>query len=296
MKVFYDAMREHIAFKVLIEKVPFCYKDFLYFVVDGQEYRMTHGTFRNYISKLIKNGEVDVQTRSNPFFYTLKGHRFDNSKLVTRNHMAVSNNNYFYNFIIELPLDKQSVHNIRLNFNVKGIWIHFANNFSYSKNSRSQDISIPSTEINDIVIKITIHKSDTVSIILGCSLNPIPLDGNGLILLSTTLTRIEERLSNLIQTVREWKIIIPNYLEWIVKMWHFGRDSLTEYVDKKFSFTFEESQACIIRAYVKEKTNKRKTIVRLERQEYPNKKTKDIIKERINQNDIHDTWITNLEN
>ena len=45
---------------------------------------MSHGTFRNKISKMIQNDEVEVYTKSNPNFYTLKGYRFDNGKLNDR--------------------------------------------------------------------------------------------------------------------------------------------------------------------------------------------------------------------
>ena len=50
---------------------------------------MTHGTFRNKISKIIQNGEVEINIKSNPNFYTLKGYGFDNGKLMTGNHMEV---------------------------------------------------------------------------------------------------------------------------------------------------------------------------------------------------------------
>jgi hypothetical protein len=296
MSVLDDAMREHMGYKILIERLPVCYKDFLNFEVNGIKYGMTHGTFRNKIGSMIKNGEVEVLLPSNPFFYTLKGHRFVNAKPMTRKHMVVSNNNSFYKLISDLPLNKQSIHNIRLKFIVSNIWDFFVKNFSYSKNSKSQDIAIPSIGIDDIICRITIHKSNTVSISLGSSLNPIPLDGQGLIFLSTTLTRIEERISNIIQSVNETNIKIHKYLEWIVIMWHFGRDSLNEYTGEKFSITFEESQACILRAYVKETTKTTKNIIRLEKQEYPNKKTQDIINERLNQNNNDSIWIKNIDN
>ena len=47
---------------------------------------MKHGTFRNKISQMVQNDEVEVHTKSNPNFYTLKGYRFDNGKLMTGNH------------------------------------------------------------------------------------------------------------------------------------------------------------------------------------------------------------------
>ena len=86
-----DAMREHMAYLVHIEHRSFSYKDFQYFEVNEKPYRMTHGTFRNKISKLIQNGEVEIHVKSNPNFYTLKGCGFGNGKLMTDDHMEVNN-------------------------------------------------------------------------------------------------------------------------------------------------------------------------------------------------------------
>ena len=81
-----DAMKEHMAYLVCSEHRPFSYKDFRYFVVNQKSYEMKHGTFRNKISNLRQNGEVEIHVKSNPNFYTLKGYRFDNGKSMTSNH------------------------------------------------------------------------------------------------------------------------------------------------------------------------------------------------------------------
>lgn len=49
-----DAMMMHIHHLVHDEQRPFSYLDFLRFEVDGQEYKMAHGTFRNNVSCLVK--------------------------------------------------------------------------------------------------------------------------------------------------------------------------------------------------------------------------------------------------
>lgn len=49
--------------------------DFLNFEVDGREYTMTHGTFRNKISKLRDMGIVELAYNSGIAFYTLRGVR-----------------------------------------------------------------------------------------------------------------------------------------------------------------------------------------------------------------------------
>ena len=86
-----DAMKEHMAYLVYIEHKSFSYKDFGPFEVNGKPYSMKHGTFRNKISNLLQNGEVELNVKSNPNFYTLKGCGFGNGKLMTGNHMEVIN-------------------------------------------------------------------------------------------------------------------------------------------------------------------------------------------------------------
>jgi hypothetical protein len=73
---------------------------------------------------------------------------------------------------------------------------------------------------------------------------------------------------------------IPDYKEWLVTMWHFGRDSLIEYAGQKFSITIGKAQNILIRIYAKE-MNKGKMGIRFERQEYPQKIVIEAIEEKI---------------
>jgi hypothetical protein len=58
---------------VLVEECPFTFADFREFEISGQKYHMKDGTFRNFISKLRKSGEVELPFRSRPAFYTPTG-------------------------------------------------------------------------------------------------------------------------------------------------------------------------------------------------------------------------------
>ena len=48
-------------------------------------------------------------------------------------------------------------------------------------------------------LRLTIHHTDTVSVIVVCSLNPVAVDLKGLVRLSNALTRVEERLLRYIE-------------------------------------------------------------------------------------------------
>ena len=315
-----EAMVLHIHHIVHEQCRPFSYLDFLEFKINEQEFKMTHGTFRNNVSRLMKEDLVEVSYRTNITFYTLKGAKFSKTSRIamTGNHTGVSfissaslspsppTSNPLYRLIRDLPLDKNSVHDIRLRFSSPGIYAitsssisNKAHGYDYTMNTRSKDILLPTWRINDVLIKATIHRTDTVSVVMGCSLNPISLDINGIIRLTKTLSVIEERLSRLVEgseNVYDFTVIdtgnnssqnrhrlsgaIPSHSRWLVTMWHFGADSSIEYSGEKFSVTWEIAENVLIRAYSKVMNDNRARI-RLERQEYPKATLADIIEERL---------------
>jgi hypothetical protein len=143
---------------------------------------------------------------------------------------------------------------------------------------------------------MTIHNSDTGSVIVGCTYSPIAVDIPSIIRFSNALTRVEERLSRLVEECYKGKMIkgegadalpsIPEYHTWIVTMWHFGADACREYTGEKFCVTWEVGENALIRAYSKEmiagrNKNKKNKLVRLERQEYPNKTFEEAIEEKL---------------
>lgn len=159
-----DAMIIHIHHLVHDEQRPFSYLDFMKFEVDGYGFKMTHGTFRNIISRLVQEGLVEVSYKSSITFYTLRGIKFDNVSRIsmTRNHMGVMqsntmpqlSNNPIYRIIKDLPLGKNSVHDIRLKFHVPDIYYQIIVSrttpsllHDYTVNSVSKDISLPLWQI-----------------------------------------------------------------------------------------------------------------------------------------------------
>jgi hypothetical protein len=306
-----DAMQEHMAYLVFVQHRTFSYLDFLNFEVNGVQYNMSHGIFRNKISKFIGAGKVELVCNSGLGFYSLKGIQIQ-KKLMTPNHMGVvssvtavfnptSTPPSIYNIIKELPLDNNSLHDIHLRFEVPGIWtILFASvNVDTPQlqqqqkqqqplrlNSISKDISPPPWEIKGLNIKVTVHRTNIVSIVVGCSYAPIATDIGGVIRLSNALTRVEERISRLVDDCG--KVIpggyeslpIPEHNVWNVTMWHFGADASIEYAGEKFSATYEVTENALVRAYSKVMEDG-KTRIRLERQEYPRKTFADAIEEKL---------------
>ena len=62
----------------------------------------------------------------------------------------------------------------------------------------SKDIRLKTCEIDGLLIRTTIHKTDTITVIVACSCQPVAIDISGIIRLSNALTRVEERLSKIV--------------------------------------------------------------------------------------------------
>jgi hypothetical protein len=106
---------------------------------------------------------------------------------------------------------------------------------------------------------------------ISCSFRPIAIDAKDLFQLYEVLTRTEIHLANTMEKSRDNSIAgshIPAYRSWIVKLWHFGIDTLDAYGKEGFHVTFEEGISDVYRVYTKRKGSK--DILRIEHQEYPN--------------------------
>jgi hypothetical protein len=300
-------MMQHMRHMIYEEHVTFCYLDFLSFEEDGQKYRMAHGTFRNKIARLLKDKVVEVSCRSNLTFYSLKGVKFGRAKkrAVTGYHTGVacsSSHPIYRRLIRDLPLGTKSIHDIHLKCKSPQIYAiissAISNNtlaYHYTVLNNSKDIQLLGWIVEDLIIRVAIHRTDTVSIVIGCSLDPVLLDVSGIIRLTSALSSIRERLSqivegrigprefeneNLLLNVYRRAGIIPHYSQWIVTMWHFGADASIEFSGDKFSVAWETAEKAIVRAYSKAMKDGR-TRIRLDRQEYPKVTLADAIEQKL---------------
>lgn len=282
----FSAMRKRIREIVILEERPFSFLDFKSFEVDGKRYELENGTIRNYLSQLTKAGEIEFDYNSGIAFYTLPGRKF--SKHMTADHVGDNSHSFplilqqlpfrntpIYKWLKNRRFDKQALHDIRLTLEATGIWAIFQTIYHNSVNENNKDIRLPSlTFFKYLDVGITIHHTDIVSISIGCSYRPIALDVPDILQLIEALTRTEIHLTTAIDELladdpKVSRVLVPRFTTWIVKMWHFGVDTLDEYDKEEFHVTFEEGISDIFRIYAKRMKNKR-LIVRAERQEYPN--------------------------
>jgi hypothetical protein len=291
LELFLERMRQIVN----EEKRPFSYRDFLSFDHDGISYKFDHGTIRNYFSILKKQGKIEHLYTTTVAFYTLSGVKI--GKPITHNGAGGDNGLVFgykphrlMQYVENLPMDERGIHNIRLRFTAKGLWkiipLYSDSEYLIKKidMKSNKDIVLYDMDFKDHLIKTTIHKTDTVEVIVACSENQILLDLLGLARLNSSLTRLEERLqrvideyhklnlrSNIASSSLVAKDPIPDHMSWIVTMWHFGRDSLVAYRGEMFEISWKDALGVFNRVYSKEFKNKKKVLIRKETQEYPNK-------------------------
>ena len=301
-----DLMREHMKNIVYKENRPFCYLDFINFTLNGNSFGVTQGTFRNKMCNIFKD-ELELVCYSPMAYYKLKGYNFPNS--VTHNHTGdidkiIHNNTNFtspsnilgtyfcnlpiYRHIKNLPFGMRSIHDIRLRFNVKGLWSLLSNSTKFQLHTFSKDISVTKFERNNLNVKVTLHHTDTVSVSVGCSFAPIELDINGLMRLSTVLAITEDRIMRIIEEILEITehssapVNIPNYGSWLITIWHLGKDASITYEKKEFCIEYRTAEEVIYRIYDKEWSPNNKRRIRIEKQEYPNQSFVDAMEEELN--------------
>ena len=325
-----EAMKKHIEFLCLVEQRPFSYFDFLQFTVDGKSYRISHGTFRNKVSELIKRDKVEWLCDSPQGFYILNGSQGNPNTITDNDHTVVNphdhifikdkitnqsrglvdeilmnngasrtenpriiTNNPLFRYVKSIPFGQLSIHDIRLRFESYGIWDTLSSSVNRGNENerlqglkienRSKDFSFSQLKIDNLYIKVRIHKTDKVSVIIGCSYSPVTLDIEGIQRLSNALSLVQMELSRLVLCIendnvnvvarKKWDSqelvndnlratgtsspvistpVIPRFMDWIVTMWHYGADAVHEYSGEKFNCRWELAQNIVASIYSKD--------------------------------------------
>ena len=195
-------------------------------------------------------------------------------------------NHPVYRVIQNTPFDKCALHDIRLRFSLNGIWQLLKNIHSFPINPVSNDISILMEDKKYLNSRVTVHRTDTISVIIGCSYSPIVVDIPGLIRLSNILTLIEDRLQRMIKDCdANSTLVVPDHMTWTVTMWHFGADSSILYKGKAFHVSWKVAENALLALYSKVwKDGKYR--IRGERQEYPYISLNEAFHEKLKEGEV----------
>ena len=177
----------------------------------------------------------------------------------------------FLRFLKIHQLHTPSIHDIRLLFTCKGLRSTLLLSNSQLIKSiderHNKDIQLRDITLDDITLKTTVHNTNTVTVMVACTDNPILLDYVGLTRLSSALTRIEERLQRVLDDhvrinssfeQKDHDHVIPYHMSWIVTMWHFGHDSEPGFAGQQFEITWKEGLE-VFRIYSKKSRHRIQT-------------------------------------
>ena len=291
MKDVGPAMLKHMRKIVNEEYRPCSCFDFLNFTVDNKSYKLAYGSIRNKFSQLARENKIEFCYKDKIAFYSLPGKRFGKDRLMTLDNTDILEDindlrslkkaikqHPVYKLITYKSFGKIHIHNLHFIFKSVGLWKYIvAIDYFRKRMNSKKTISFGYFKIEKyLVINVRVQNTDTVNVTVKCSTNPIKSDPNGIMRLTEALTRVEERLTAIVNDsnnktfnaeYNSSKIKIPNKDDWKIILWHFNRDSLTEYSGEMFHCTWKVAKNLFIRVYSKEL--KLKNIVRIEIQENP---------------------------
>lgn len=277
--------------------IPFCQSDFTF--------RYKAGTIRNAFFHLKKIGLIELCYRTIEAYYRLKDYSNLKQSAVTLTHMegkAFARTKHlgfnFYSFIDSIELEEiAKVHDINLSLKVPS---------SYeSARKLHSELATASKYASIFIFKIkwlknrhanvNIHRTDSITIQVGCTNNPIETSIEGLTSLAAFLGEVRYRILELLNQINN-QIGEKNFPEvgsWIVTQWHYGRDSKYEISGPGFNVTFRTWVDTLARIYTKKSGKKQK--VRFEEIQTPKKTLPEAFEEKMQLRDNPTEAFTDTE-
>jgi hypothetical protein len=210
---------------------PYSFKDFT-----GSQ-----GVFRNLIMGLKRKGFVYKAVEGRPAFYACRGSGIPPVRM-TNDPMGVNSPTLFERFLLSLWDSVTGVHDIRLVTDSRG----FYDRLRIVPNSRSGDKYLSSMDFGrGRCVKVAVHRTDTISVAVGCSANPFPRDN--LTELFLILERVRDHLAF---ECLDSPVLLPPIGDWIVNQWHFNKDG-GEFSGSGFNVTFHDFTGTFYRFYSK---------------------------------------------
>jgi hypothetical protein len=242
-----EAMKKYMRYLTLQGK-PFSYRDFLSFKVECNNYAMSHGTFRNKISKLMKIGEVEPYLLSGQRYYIVKGLGLKSKRLhhpsgVPSKHSLssnmyegqssdVENDKINQNTIIQtlrgyvLPLLSTSlfyIHNLHLHLTISS---EIYNRISIAKIQNKNNGKQYATMIGKARVVYTFYPKGTVNVEVKCTNHPFRVesmdDYNNLLLFFNSL---RETLFKFLRDTQDIVIaVVPVIEDWYLTEFDINKD------------------------------------------------------------------------
>jgi len=266
-----DAVFNRLKFINQVEHKPASYDDLKVIEIEGKLHEINYGTLRNMLCVLKKDGKIERYFNSRASFFVLKDVKFGKQRTIhTMTEQSISQ---LSEVIQQLPETDEGIHDIHTSFQVQDIWTILSESKRLKVNEHNKGILLPHFNIDGLKITANIHHTDTVTVTVACSKNPITPkidDANGVIRLAAALARTQERIQRVADECGNSlpggyeNILIPDSGTWMFTMLHIGVDT-PSYKEANICLTWKDVRGVLLREYSKKKEGK----LRKERQEYP---------------------------
>ena len=231
--------------------------------------RYRHGTIRNSLVKLRNRGLIYPVFRSTIAFFAVRGSSI--SPKYTRKMTSIPTGGLSL-LLSMLPIDDDAVHDLRLSFVAKGFYDALLVE-GWSIDKTNHDIALRSIKFpNGRIVKVRVHKTGRVTILVGCSNTPFQISHG----LSELVLLLDEVRDNLEHEYSKEPVRILPIGSWRLIQWHHGIDGNREFGGKTFNIAFDEWSGHLIRFYSK-KIVQGRYHPRLERIETPKKSIEDLV-------------------
>lgn len=191
----------------------------------------------------------------------------------------------FEKILQDVCIQYPQIHKIKIQFDNEDLYKIFERK-GREPDKRNKRINLGTYTLNEHVrSKVSVYPN-VVQVDLSCTNEPIVFDTRGALELISILQK--QRGYLLFQTEYEAQESLPECYDWIVKQYHFNKDSQKTYSGEKFEVTVSEMSSGFIRFYSKTFPDG-VTRVRLEQCRSPNTAVKDeAVKMIRTDNYVHD--------
>ena len=247
------ALLKRLKYLNKVEYRPASYKDFEEFEVDGKPYKLESGTLRNKFSVLKKEGHIERYYNSKASFFVIKGVRFGKQRTIQG--MTEHSISQLSEAIQLLPKESKGLHDFHTSFQVLDIWQVLSESKRLKVNEHNKGILLSPFNIDGLKITANIHHTDTVTVTVACSKNPVSTeidDVNGIVRLAAALRRTQERIQRIVDECGQSlpggyeSIPIPDSNTWMTTMVHFAVDT-PNYKEVKTCMTWKNAQGVLLR-------------------------------------------------
>ena len=205
------------------------------------DFAMSAGNARQYISKLKEYLEIQIVSRPN--FYKIKGMPMTgDSHRITQKPTGGDD---FLDLVTMLTNEPLMMHDMKMKIYNSSVYESLVKNGT-SVNSHNKCILINfESADNNITSKILVYPK-TIQIDIGCSFKPLVYDMQGFFALFEHLSKISYHISGLS------KVLLPPVYEWIITHQHLNKDGSVELNGPKFHLSVNEVFCGFMRFYSKD--------------------------------------------